>query len=167
MRDMISETSYRAVMLEKLCIRTPGMQSLQPLNQVLELTPEAFGNANIEARLVAVGGFVKPFKDFLLPQSIVLELLGRLAHVHMRREDVVQAKLPRKHVHHDPSCTVHITMHLALVVVVSTLGMLTTWAQWEPVESVCVCQPRYTLGRNGMVSAYECGATRSAPNRGH
>lgn len=105
------------------------MQSLQPLHQMLELSSQAFGNADVKMRLIAVGEFLKPGEDFLLPKSVVLELLGRLAHVHMRREHVMQAKLTGKHVHHDANRIPHATSRLAAVAAVVTfLGMFTTLA---------------------------------------
>lgn len=53
-------------MLKELRVRAPSVQSLQLLYQVLELSSEPFGTANVKKRFAVIGDFLEFRKDFPL-----------------------------------------------------------------------------------------------------
>jgi hypothetical protein len=75
------------------------MKRLKPLNQMHYGPPEPLGN--VPGRLSSFVQFWELLRNLFLTQSVVLKLLGCLLAIHNGCEDIVQTKLPWKHVHHD------------------------------------------------------------------
>lgn len=91
--------AYRAVVLQQFHIRTSSVQSLQTPHQVLRRASESFRNShikNVDATLL----HAKLLEYFFLSEGVVLKFLGCLCRIDMRREDIMQTELTRKHVHH-------------------------------------------------------------------
>lgn len=75
------------------------MQGLQTPHQVLKRASESFGNSyikNIDVTLL----LAKLLEYFFFPEGVVLKFLGCLCRIDMRRKDIMQTELTRKHVQH-------------------------------------------------------------------
>lgn len=86
-------------MAEKFCVRASRMKHLETLDQVRCRSPEPLGD--FLGRCLS--SFCRwEFRCYLLlSKGVVLKSLSCLSAINGRRKHVVQAKLPRKHVHHD------------------------------------------------------------------
>lgn len=91
--------AYRAVVLKQFHIRTSSVQGLQTPHQVLGRASESFGNSHIK-NMNATLLLAKLLEYFFLSEGVVLKFLGCLCRIDMRREDIMQTELTRKHVHH-------------------------------------------------------------------
>ena len=106
------------------------MHDLQPLDQVLGLSAEPLRHRDALDKL-AIGGLRVLVRYLFLAESVVMEFLGSLLTVYRGCEDIVEAKLPGKYVHHHPD---RVLVHLALSLVWAHLGRGSL--ERQPVEGI-------------------------------
>jgi hypothetical protein len=113
---------------------------------VLGLAPQPLRNADIEHFGATLELSELP-DNLFLPESVVLEFLGCLCRIDMRRKRIMQCKLTRKDVHHDPKSAIRIPETFAVfVTILSAPGVFVQTAQRKPVQSVFTCEYAGSIG---------------------
>lgn len=150
-------------MFQELRIRTSSVESLHSLDQVLDLAPEPLRNAHIQILAAILSDSTKLGPDLLLSQSIILKFLSCPGGVHMGREDVMQAELAGKYVHHHAMSIIGAIGSSEIAVVdLSRLCASITVVERKSVQGVFANQ-RFVLWVLARTSTYGYVSSQSVP----